>query len=163
VTVLPTNGSAPFQIGQGELTVFSKPYLMVMIDDQQDLSDILAEYVQDMFPEAFTIQSFQDPEAALEFIEKNPVRIVVTDVRMPRLNGDVINLRVKQMGRGIKTLIITGNMSYTKAVTCYNDGADAFIQKPFNPKEIRTTFQRVLDCMESWEEVFRKIAQSKAS
>jgi DNA-binding NtrC family response regulator len=143
--------------------VFNKPYLMVMVDDQEDLSDILSEYLEDMCPGAFTIQSFHDPEKALEFIEKNPVRIVVTDVRMPRLNGDQINLRVKQMGRGIKTVIITGNMSYTKAVTCYNDGADGFIQKPFNPKEIRTTFQRVLDCMESWEEVFRKIAQARAS
>ncbi|HYX35973.1 MAG TPA: response regulator [Oligoflexus sp.] len=143
--------------------MFSKPYLMVMVDDEQDLSEILAEYVEDMFPRAFAITAFQDPEAALAFIDKNPVRIVVTDVRMPRLNGDQVNLRVKQMGRGIKTLIITGNMSYTKAVTCYNDGADAFIQKPFNPTEIRTTFQRVLDCMESWENVFRKIAHTKAS
>lgn len=148
---------------KGGSVVFQKPYLMVMVDDQQDLSEILSEYVDDMFPETFNIKSYNDPEAALEFIDKNPVSIVVTDVRMPRLNGDVINLRVKQMGRGIKTVIITGNMSYTKAITCYNDGADAFIQKPFNPKEIRTTFQRVLDCMEAWEEVFRKIAQSKAS
>jgi DNA-binding NtrC family response regulator len=143
--------------------VFSKPYLMAIIDDQKDLSEILSEYVADIFPGAFTTQSFQDPEAALAFIEKNPVRIVVTDVRMPRLNGDQINLQVKQMGRGIKTVIITGNMSYTKAITCYNDGADAFIQKPFNPKEIRTTFQRVLDCMESWEEAFRNIVHSKVS
>jgi len=100
---------------------------------------------------------------ALEFIETNPVRIVVPAVRMPRVNGDQVILRVKQMGRGIKTVIITGNMSYTKAITCYNDGADGFIQKPFNPAEIQTTFQRVLACMESWEEVFRKIAHSTVS
>ncbi len=146
-----------------EVSVFNKPYLMVIIDDQQDLSEILADYVAEIFPETFSVKTFTDPQAALEFVEKNPVAIVATDVRMPRMNGDQINMRVKQFGRGIKTIIITGNMSYTKAITCFNDGADAFIQKPFNPKEIRTTFQRVLDCIESWEEVFRKIAQSKAS
>lgn len=89
----------PFQIQEGDKPVFNKPYLMVMVDDQEDLSDILSEYLEDMCPGAFTIQSFLDPENALEFIEKNPVRIVVTDVRMPRMNGDKVNLRVKQMGR----------------------------------------------------------------
>jgi DNA-binding NtrC family response regulator len=143
--------------------MFNKPYLMVIVDDERDLAGVLAEYIDDMFPGVFASHFFDEPAAAVDFIEQNPVRVVVTDVRMPGLNGDQINLRVKQMGRGIKTVIITGNLSYTKAVTCYNDGADAFIQKPFNPSEIRSTFQRVLDCIESWEEVFRTIAHVNVS
>lgn len=143
--------------------VFSKPYQVVIIDDQPDLSDILSEYIEEMFPGTFQAKTFNNPEEALQFIEKEPVCIVATDVRMPRLNGDQINLRVKQLGRGIKTVIITGNLSYTKAITCFNDGADAFIQKPFNPNEIRITFQRVLDGIEAWDEVFRHIVHAKVS
>lgn len=143
--------------------MFKKPYLLVLIDDQKDMCELLAEYVDDLFPGTFSAKAFDDPEAALEYVEQNPVSIVVTDVKMPRMNGDQINMRVKQMGRGIRTIMITGNMSYTKAMTCFNDGADAFIQKPFDQKQIRTTFRRVLDCIEAWEEVFRHIAQAKAS
>ncbi|WP_141734898.1 response regulator [Oligoflexus tunisiensis] len=143
--------------------MFSKPYLMVIVDDERDLAGVLAEYLEDMFPGVFAAHFFNEPEGAINFVETNPVRVVVTEVRMPGMDGDQINLRVKQMGRGIKTVIITGNLSYTKALTCYNDGADAFIQKPFNPSEIRSTFQRVLDCIESWEDVLRNIAHEKVS
>ncbi|MCX6128916.1 MAG: response regulator [Proteobacteria bacterium] len=143
--------------------MFQKPYSLVILDDDQDVSDVLADYIHELFPDVFKIQTFDDPKLALKFIETNSVRLVFTDVRMPGLTGDQVNLQIKQMGQGIKTIIITGIISREQALNYYNQGVDAFVQKPFIPKEVQATIQRILDNIAAWEDVLYKIIPSKVS
>ena len=134
--------------------MFKRPFQMVLIDDEPAIVEILSECIQDMFPDTFNIAVFSDPMKALDYIENQGVTIVVTDVSMPKINGDHVNLKIKQMNRGIQTIILTGNQNYSIAVTCFRDGADGYIQKPFELEEVQDTIGTVLHSLLNWEKVF---------
>ena len=147
----------------GEYGMFKRPFKMVLIDDEPEIVEILSECIKDMFPSTFDIAVFSDPEAALKYIENEGVTVVVTDVSMPKINGDHVNLKVKQMGVGIQTIILTGNQNMSTAMTCFRDGANGYIQKPFDMEEVQDSIQAVLNSLLSWEKVFAANTKKKAS
>ncbi|SMF38286.1 response regulator [Pseudobacteriovorax antillogorgiicola] len=134
-----------------------RPFKMVLVDDEPEIIDILSECIQDMFPGIFEVKIFSDPVNALEYIKEEAVLIVITDVRMPHINGDHLNLKIKQLGKGVQTIILTGNQSYMTAITCFRDGANGYISKPFEMVDIQKTIQSVLETILSWEKVFEKV------
>lgn len=142
--------------------MFNRPFPMVIVDDEQDIVDVLNDCISDIFPGIFSISVFNNPHEAFDFIKVNPVLIVITDVKMPFLNGDHLNLKIKQLGRGIQTIILTGNQNYTTTVTCFRDGANGYISKPFEADSIQTTIQRCIDSLESWEKVFSRFTEKAA-
>ncbi len=142
--------------------MFVHPFKMAIVDDEQDIAMVLSDCIHDMFPDVFSIKFFDNPQIAFEFIKANSVLIVITDVKMPSLNGDHLNLKIKQLSRGIQTIILTGNQNYTTTMTCFRDGANGYIAKPFEMETIRTTIQRCIDSLEAWDEVFSKFVEQTA-
>lgn len=144
--------------------MFSRPFKMVLVDDEPEIVDILSECIKDIFPDVFSIEQFTDPLKAWDYIEKEGVTIVITDVSMPQINGDHLNLKIKQLQHGIQTIILTGNQNYSTAVTCFRDGANGYIAKPFEMDDVQKTIQNSLDALISWEKVFHRVThQPKAA
>ena len=143
--------------------MFQRPFKMALVDDEPEIVDILSECIKDMFPNVFDIAIFSDPVDALAYVEREAVLVLITDVRMPHINGDHLNLKVKQLQKGVQTIILTGNKSYTTSITCFRDGANGYIAKPFEMEDIQKTIQNVLDNIISWEKVFEKVTHKEAS
>ena len=83
-------------------------------------------------------ESFTDPEAALQQIARKDFDIVVTDLRMDKMDGVEVLRRVLQKSPRTKVIIITGYATLEIARQALTIGAFDFIAKPFNPNDLRT-------------------------
>jgi len=88
-----------------------------------------------------------DGKVALEIAENTNVRLVLTDVNMPNMDGITLVRQLRKL-KGYKftpILILTTESSSEKKMQGKDAGATGWIVKPFDPDQLLSTLQRVLD------------------
>ena len=73
---------------------------------------------------------------ALEYIQKNPVDIVITDIRMAELDGLSLSQQIYQMNRNIQTIIISGFAEFSYAQKALAYGVIGYVLKPIEYAEL---------------------------
>jgi DNA-binding NtrC family response regulator len=90
----------------------------------------------------FGVETFEDPEQALERLEERNFDIVVTDIRMDKIDGIQILERVLNHSDRTKVIVITGYATLEVAQEALTKGAFDFIAKPFKPDDLRTAVRK---------------------
>jgi len=113
---------------------------LLLADDDEELSDMLAEYLRG---EGFEVEVAYNGDDALARAVQGDCDLVVLDVMMPRLNGfDVLReLRRKSL---IPVLMLTARGSDTDSVVGLELGADDYLPKPCNPRVLVARIRAVL-------------------
>jgi len=88
------------------------------------------------------VETFEDPEKAIAAFEETPADIVVTDIRMDKIDGIEILDRVLAKSNQTKVIIITGYATVEIAREALSKGAFDFIAKPFKPSDLREIISR---------------------
>ncbi len=83
-----------------------------------------------------TVQCFTSAESFLESVGEPAPICVISDVRMPGLNGLDLQRELKQRGIAAPLILITGHGDITMAVNAIKEGAFDFIEKPFNDERL---------------------------
>lgn len=109
---------------------------VIFVDDDPDLRRATAQALK---LAGFDVQAFGAAEAALEAIGPELEGPVVTDIRMPRMNGLQLFERVKAIDPEIPVLLVTGHGDVELAVAALKDGAYDFISKPFDAERLATS------------------------
>ena len=114
--------------------------LILVVDDESAVRHVLEDIVRAGGYDCITAG---DGQTALELLPQHRVDVVLTDIRMPQLDG--INLMARIKSRyGCDVILMTGfieDFSYGKAI---EQGASDFIQKPVGAKELLLRLRRVL-------------------
>lgn len=107
---------------------------ILIVDDEVDLCEILADYLEDDFN--CTVSS--SPENALNLIKENSYDLVISDMHMPNVNGFEIIEAVKTKRPDTPVIILTGNSKTDPIVQdAITKGASGIITKPFSsPDEV---------------------------
>jgi len=88
------------------------------------------------------VETFEDSEKALARFNEEPFDIVVTDIRMEKLDGiEILEQILAKSGR-TKVIIITGYATVEVAREALSKGAFDFIAKPFKPGDLREIIKR---------------------
>ena len=92
-------------------------------------------------------RGFTDPSEALELIRANPDRfdLVISDMAMPHMPGDVLIAQILALRPEIPTIICTGFSSRISAPEASELGVKAFLFKPVTKVELAKTIRKVLD------------------
>ncbi len=83
-------------------------------------------------------------EAALELLQQNNVGVIITDLKMPGIDGLSLLKQVKQIDSSIKVIVVTGYASLQTASDCIQAGASDFLKKPFSIAQIRNAVQQAM-------------------
>lgn len=116
--------------------------LIVVVDDEP----MVGELVQTIFSlEGWDAQVFQDPTEALQELRgwSGPPALLLTDFRMPGMNGMELIQGVKRKFPQLKTVLFSGNVDES-IQNQYPQRADAFIRKPFYPQLLLDTVRKVI-------------------
>lgn len=116
---------------------FAKPRSVALIDDDDDFRIALAERLD---LEGFDVSSYRSAEAALKAVDASFAGVVISDLRMPGLDGRQLLARLQAVDGGLPVLMMTGHGDIVDAVEALRHGAYDFVAKPF-------AFERLLDSL----------------
>jgi two-component system response regulator HydG len=122
---------------------FSGDKVVLVVDDTPGIRDALSKILS---KEGFKVLAAVDGEDAVRVLQKHEVGVVVTDLKMPRVDGAELLKIAKTISPSIEVILITGHGTVDVAVDVMKDGAFDFIQKPFNKvtvvKSIKNAFEK---------------------
>jgi DNA-binding NtrC family response regulator len=84
-------------------------------------------------------------DEALERLEADPVHLVITDLRMPRVGGLNLVRYVRENRRDMEVIVITGYPSIEGAVKAVNLGAGDYLAKPFTEEELLAAVRKAIE------------------
>jgi two-component system response regulator CpxR len=124
----------------GESGAGSAPMSVLLVDDDRELCRMLVEYLG---PEGFRLTTVHDGEEALYTLGRHHFDLVVLDVMLPRLGGlDV--LRQLRPKNATPVLMLTARGEDIDRVVGLELGADDYLPKPFNPRELVARMRAIL-------------------
>ena len=115
---------------------------VLIVDDEEQMRDLLAKVLE---KNGFQVAAAGDGAQALALLEKEPVDLVVTDVRMPGLGGMEALKAIKELNPDIIVIIMTAFGSIDQAVQAVKEGAYDYINKPFKIDEMLLTIRKALE------------------
>lgn len=116
---------------------------ILIADDEADIRDILKITLSE---EKYEILEAADGEEALKIIKTKTLDLVLLDYKMPKINGRQVCAQIKQdlLLRHLPIIMVTGKGEIDDKVGGINAGADDYIVKPFDPKELLARIRMVL-------------------
>ena len=112
---------------------------VIVIDDEPTILRTIAEFLRDQGHE---VQAFGDGASALSHMEREPVDIVVSDIKMPGIDGFQVLEQVKLRSPDTETILVTGHGDIDGAVRALRNGAFDFFTKPVDLRDLMFSLQR---------------------
>lgn len=112
---------------------------LLIVDDEVVLRQLLKKILA---REGYQIHTSEDGCAALEFLESNQVDIVITDMKMPGMDGMELMRRVKKQYPKVGVIFMTAFGNTVTVKDALLNGADEYITKPFRSYEISMVVER---------------------
>jgi two-component system, NtrC family, C4-dicarboxylate transport response regulator DctD len=106
---------------------------VLLIDDEPELR---ASTAQALDLAGFAVQDLANGERALDLVGYGFPGVVVTDIRMPGIDGLSLMGRIHQIDRDIPVILVTGHGDVQLAVRAMRDGAYDFVEKPFAASQL---------------------------
>jgi len=131
---------APVNNDSGETADASAPLTVLLVDDDRELCRMLVEYLT---PEGFKISVLHDGDEALYSLGRHHFDLIVLDVMLPRVGGlDVLRLLRQKLSTPV--LMLTARGEEVDRVVGLELGADDYLPKPFNPRELVARMRAIL-------------------
>jgi DNA-binding response OmpR family regulator len=107
-------------------------YHILVVEDQKEISDIVAKYIE---KEGFKATVASNGFEALEFFGNQEYHLIILDIMLPGINGfDVLQEIRKQSD--IPVMMLTARQDEVDRLKGFDIGADDYIVKPFSPREL---------------------------
>jgi DNA-binding response OmpR family regulator len=113
---------------------------VLIIDDDFELCSLVSEYLA---PEGFRVESVHDGETGLQRALAGNYLLVVLDVMLPGMSGFDVLRRIRATSR-IPVLLLTARGEDVDRIVGLEIGADDYLPKPFNPRELVARIRAVL-------------------
>ena len=106
---------------------------VAIVDDERDMRASIGQWLA---LSGFETETFPSAEEALKGIKPDYPGVVVTDVRMPGMDGIALLKRLLALDSGLPVILITGHGDVPMAVEAMRLGAWDFLEKPFDPERM---------------------------
>src|SRR4051795_4003618 len=113
---------------------------ILVIDDDVELCSLVSEYLR---PEGFQVEAVHDGKTGLTRAMSGDHLLIVLDVMLPKLNGFEVLRRIRRSSR-IPVLLLTARGEDVDRIVGLEIGADDYLPKPFNPRELVARIRAVL-------------------
>ncbi|MDB5351894.1 MAG: response regulator with CheY-like receiver, AAA-type ATPase, and DNA-binding domain [Planctomycetota bacterium] len=95
--------------------------------------------------DGYQVETVEDGRSALSALRSRPFSLLITDLRLPDLDGSELLTTVRLDGISVGVIVLTGFGDTQIALDAMRAGADDFVTKPFEPDHLRLLVRRVLE------------------
>ena len=116
---------------------------ILIVDDEQNIVDLARMYLE---KEAFRVKSASDGATALEMIDRAPPALMVLDLMLPKVDGWEVCRRVRasRTHANLPIIMLTARDDDIDKIVGLELGADDYLTKPFNPRELVARVKAIL-------------------
>ena len=113
---------------------------ILVCDDDKEIVEAIAIYLEQ---EDYEVLKAYDGEEAMRILEQEEIDLLIIDVMMPKLGGVEATFRIREKS-GIPIIILSAKSEDQDKIFGLKVGADDYVTKPFNPKELLARVQSLL-------------------
>lgn len=121
-------------------TGFAGSGRILIVDDDRELCELLTTYME---REGFAVETAFDGETGLQRAQQEPFNLVILDVMLPALPGFEVLRRLRRKS-ATPVLMLTARGEDVDRIVGLELGADDYLPKPFNPRELVARIHAVL-------------------
>jgi len=115
--------------------------LILLVDDEPSIIELARLYLE---REGFRCQSVKDGEAALQVAQREHPALIVLDVMLPKLDGFEVCRKLRAANDPAAILMLTARDEDIDKILGLELGADDYLTKPFNPRELVARVKAIL-------------------
>jgi two-component system response regulator AtoC len=106
---------------------------ILVVDDEEIVRESLAGWLA---KDGYTVEQAADGPAALARIKDHRLSILITDLKMPEMDGLTVQVEARKLQPDLAVVIMTAFATVDTAVTAMKQGAFDYLVKPFDPEEL---------------------------
>lgn len=111
----------------------TKSISLLIVDDEESVRDSLYNW---FIEDGFQVQCAANAKEALTMVETEDFDIIITDIKMPGMDGLEMHRRIRALNKEAIVIIMTAFASVETAVQALKDGAFDYVTKPFDPDDL---------------------------
>ena len=115
--------------------------LILLVDDEPSIVELASMYLE---RDGYRIQSCADGESALAEAVKQKPALIVLDVMLPKVDGFDVCRRLRSAGNEVPIIMLTARDEDIDKILGLELGADDYLTKPFNPRELTARVKAIL-------------------
>ena len=112
---------------------------VLIVDDERPILEMLD---LSLSSEGYEVLTAESGEKALEIFEKQHPKLVLTDIKMPGIDGIEVLQRIKKIDDQVEVIVITGHGDMNTAVAALKYGASDFVTKPLRDEVLMVSIER---------------------
>jgi two-component system probable response regulator PhcQ len=123
---------------------------ILIVDDEENILNSLKRLLR---KEPYEILTAIDGEEGLKILDDHQVDLIVSDLKMPQMNGIEFLKRAKEKNPVPLRIMLTGHADLKSVVDAIDQGeVYRFLLKPWNDEELKMTIRQTLDYYHLWKE-----------
>ncbi|MFC1844503.1 sigma-54-dependent transcriptional regulator [Thermodesulfobacteriota bacterium] len=115
---------------------------ILVVDDEPNYLIVLSELLKD---EGFEVLTARSGDDGLKIVEETDLDLVITDMRMPKMDGLELLKAIKNYNKDLPVIMITAFGEVEKAVVAMQAGAFNYLAKPFNNEELLVNIRKAIE------------------
>lgn len=133
---------------------------ILIVDDEQEIRDMLSRHFR---LHGFDADTAEDGVRALEVLAQQTIRVVISDIKMPQMDGIALLREIREHHPMTRVIMITGYVTLDNALACMRNHADTCIFKPLDDlSELVHAVDRAFEHLEGWEQKLLTLQGMKA-
>lgn len=133
--------SAFASVGRSSNEAPAEKETILVLDDETSITEMISQHLCD---EGYDCAAFTSPVKALKHLEQKPFSLLITDLKMPEMQGIEVTVRAKQLDDTLSVIVVTALLDVNNAIEAMRAGADDYLLKPFNLSEITIAVEKAL-------------------
>jgi two-component system response regulator YesN len=126
-----------------------KLYSVILVDDEEDVRQAIIKKL-DWESIGFQVIGYADNgEDALEIAERLRPDVIMTDIKMPFMDGLTLSKKLKQISKDIKIIVFSGFDEFEYAKEAIKLEVEEYILKPINAIELKGVFERIKEKLDN--------------
>lgn len=115
---------------------------ILVVDNGETMRETLLKILE---REGYNVLTAKDGQAALEVLRETRVNLIISDVCMPRMDGNKLLKQAKAILPDVEIILMTGHGKMEMGFEALKEGAFDFIQKPFTKWALNKTVKQALE------------------
>ena len=127
-------------------------YKVFLVDDEPFILEGLSMILNRINSEISIVGQAENGEEAFLYLQSYPVDILITDIKMPKMNGIELIRRIKSLDQGTRFIVLSGYDDFEYVKQGIHLGIENYLLKPVNVQELRSTLENTIEKMKKDEQ-----------